>query len=585
MIRAERSCVSTQQQVSYSYQSSIPIESTHFSAYTDGIETGEHSDNFSIHRLLNYRGNEKGNQAYDGDRQEHTEDEDSENILNGRTCIRNSVAADIGENKESSSYPQPGFPQPFFAASAVTLMSENPGRISPTEQQYGVSSSDVHTVINGLDTPADKPPPEDPQKSVQCIKSKVSVFLCNRELWMKFHQHGTEMIITKQGRRIFPQLGFRLAGLNPTSTYNVFVDMVLADPNHWKFQGGKWVPTGQAEHLSKGNMMYMHPDSPNSGEHWMKQDIIFNKLKLTNNKGKDNGYIVLNSMHKYQPRIHVMDLNERYKMLTHCFPETQFYAVTAYQNTDVTQLKIDYNPFAKGFRDSYDGSRDHISSSLNGHSQLPYSYQTIHQHPMTGIMHVGQMPESMAYFRRSHDDFLTGGHAVDHFHGLQGPNYQLNNTHTRLNETYTRDLLLTTTAPQTNVKQLLPVYSSPPVTTEKTVPIPGDLMRNSNANWLDAPPSINESYPQSDRKRKRSPDSPGESAADGQLQIDTDSGYLGYNSHLRYQELYSNTHSFSSHSHNTYLHQANIRDGNYSAPDDVHSVLKSMRQVCYEQHA
>jgi hypothetical protein len=33
------------------------------------------------------------------------------------------------------------------------------------------------------------------------------------------------------------------------------------------------------------------------------------------------------------------------------FPETKFLAVTAYQNERVTQLKIDNNPFAKGFRD------------------------------------------------------------------------------------------------------------------------------------------------------------------------------------------------------------------------------------------
>ena len=34
------------------------------------------------------------------------------------------------------------------------------------------------------------------------------------------------------------------------------------------------------------------------------------------------------------------------------FPETVFIAVTAYQNQLITKLKIDSNPFAKGFRDS-----------------------------------------------------------------------------------------------------------------------------------------------------------------------------------------------------------------------------------------
>ena len=40
------------------------------------------------------------------------------------------------------------------------------------------------------------------------------------------------------------------------------------------------------------------------------------------------------------------------------FKETEFIAVTAYQNDDVTQLKIDHNPFAKAFRDN---ANEHLS--------------------------------------------------------------------------------------------------------------------------------------------------------------------------------------------------------------------------------
>ena len=50
--------------------------------------------------------------------------------------------------------------------------------------------------------------------------------------------------------------------------------------------------------------------------------------------------IVLNSMHKYQPRIHVIEVgggaHEQTSLQTHSFQETQFIAVTAYQNTDVS---------------------------------------------------------------------------------------------------------------------------------------------------------------------------------------------------------------------------------------------------------
>ena len=37
--------------------------------------------------------------------------------------------------------------------------------------------------------------------------------------------------------------------------------------------------------------VYLHPDSPNTGAHWMKQDIQFSKLKLTNNKNNDQGHV------------------------------------------------------------------------------------------------------------------------------------------------------------------------------------------------------------------------------------------------------------------------------------------------------
>uniref|UniRef100_A0A668SLW2 T-box domain-containing protein n=1 Tax=Oreochromis aureus TaxID=47969 RepID=A0A668SLW2_OREAU len=198
---------------------------------------------------------------------------------------------------------------------------------------------------------------------------RAQVYLCNRPLWLKFHRHQTEMIITKQGRRMFPFLSFNIAGLSVTAHYNVFVEVVLADPNHWRFQGGKWVTCGKADNSSqgteKGNKIYIHPESPNTGAHWMRQEISFSKLKLTNNKGTSHNtsqMIVLQSLHKYQPRLHIVevtedgveDLNSDLKTQCFTFPETQFIAVTAYQNTDITQLKIDHNPFAKGFRDNYD---------------------------------------------------------------------------------------------------------------------------------------------------------------------------------------------------------------------------------------
>ena len=70
---------------------------------------------------------------------------------------------------------------------------------------------------------------------------------------------------------------------------------------------------------------------------------------------------MLNSLHKYEPRLHVcrvdQDANGQRKttvVKSFAFPKTQFIAVTAYQNEEVTALKIKFNPFAKAFLDARD---------------------------------------------------------------------------------------------------------------------------------------------------------------------------------------------------------------------------------------
>uniref|UniRef100_A0A8C5WFR0 Eomesodermin n=1 Tax=Leptobrachium leishanense TaxID=445787 RepID=A0A8C5WFR0_9ANUR len=260
---------------------------------------------------------------------------------------------------------------------------------------------------------------------------RAQVFLCNRPLWLKFHRHQTEMIITKQGRRMFPFLSFNITGLNPSAHYNVFVEVILADPNHWRFQGGKWVTCGKADNNMQGNKVYVHPESPNTGAHWMRQEISFGKLKLTNNKGANNNntqMIVLQSLHKYQPRLHIVevseegveDMNDSGKTQTFTFPENQFIAVTAYQNTDITQLKIDHNPFAKGFRDNYDSmytasENDRLTpspaDSPRSHQIVPgarYSVQPFFQEQF-----VNNLPPTARYY--------SGERTVPQTNGLLSP--------------------------------------------------------------------------------------------------------------------------------------------------------------------
>ncbi|KAG2460542.1 T-box transcription factor T-A [Polypterus senegalus] len=203
----------------------------------------------------------------------------------------------------------------------------------------------------------------------------IKIGLEDVDLWMKFKELTNEMIVTKTGRRMFPVLRVNVSGLDPNAMYSVLLDFVAADNNRWKYVNGEWVPGGKPEPQSP-SCVYIHPDSPNFGAHWMKAPISFSKVKLSN-KLNGGGQIMLNSLHKYEPRIHLVKVGGIQKMISsQSFPETQFIAVTAYQNEEITALKIKHNPFAKAFLDAKERSDhkdipEHISDNQqSGYSQL-----------------------------------------------------------------------------------------------------------------------------------------------------------------------------------------------------------------------
>ncbi|KAK9523120.1 hypothetical protein VZT92_019539 [Zoarces viviparus] len=204
-------------------------------------------------------------------------------------------------------------------------------------------------------------PPETLEEG-EMTEDEPKVYLEASDLWTQFHKCGTEMVITKSGRRMFPPLRTRCAGMDRKAKYVVLMDIVAADECRYKFHNSRWMVAGKAD-PEMPKRMYIHPDSPATGEHWMSKVVNFHKLKLTNNMSDKHGFTILNSMHKYQPRFHIVKTNDILKLpystfRTYVFCETEFIAVTAYQNDKITQLKIDNNPFAKGFRDTGNGRRE-----------------------------------------------------------------------------------------------------------------------------------------------------------------------------------------------------------------------------------
>ncbi|XP_055634350.1 T-box transcription factor TBX1 isoform X2 [Toxorhynchites rutilus septentrionalis] len=242
----------------------------------------------------------------------------------------------------------------------------NIGNTSPNESVGGSKSSNSSRKSNATD-----------EKPYHPSLASVMVMLEGKHLWDKFHEQGTEMIVTKAGRRMFPTFQVKVVGLELTAEYLMIMDFVPLDDKRYRyaFHTSSWVVAGKADPVSPPRIS-VHPDSPATGATWMKQTISFDKLKLTNNQLDDNGHIILNSMHRYQPRLHVChfsrsgshesikDEKDTLSHRTFVFPETSFTAVTAYQNQRVTQLKIVSNPFAKGFRDNEtnEDSQERISS-------------------------------------------------------------------------------------------------------------------------------------------------------------------------------------------------------------------------------
>lgn len=56
-----------------------------------------------------------------------------------------------------------------------------------------------------------------------------------KPLWDKFHEQGTEMIVTKTGRRMFPTFQVRVSGLDAQAMYIMMMDFVPVDDKRYRY--------------------------------------------------------------------------------------------------------------------------------------------------------------------------------------------------------------------------------------------------------------------------------------------------------------------------------------------------------------
>jgi hypothetical protein len=122
--------------------------------------------------------------------------------------------------------------------------------------------------------------------------NQIECYLETDDLWKKFYELGTEMIITKSGRRMFPPLRVSFLGAKMSQKYVIAMDIVPTDNKRYRYayHRSSWLVAGKADPPVQSRL-YVHPDGPFTGDTLYKQIVSFEKVKLTNNEMDKSGHV------------------------------------------------------------------------------------------------------------------------------------------------------------------------------------------------------------------------------------------------------------------------------------------------------
>ena len=101
----------------------------------------------------------------------------------------------------------------------------------------------------------------------------IRVDLQEPELWSKFYEKTNEMIVTKNGRRMFPVIKASLGGLEPNVFYKVKLEFKQIEKNRWKYINGDWL-AGNENGIQCTNFEHVFPPTQNSVKS-MKSFFLF----------------------------------------------------------------------------------------------------------------------------------------------------------------------------------------------------------------------------------------------------------------------------------------------------------------------
>jgi len=96
---------------------------------------------------------------------------------------------------------------------------------------------------------------------------------------------------------MFPAIQVQVSGLDRCARYALALDVVPVNEYRYRFHDSRWTIAGEAAAAAGAGdvtrRVYIHPDSPMTGQQWMSRSVSFIKLKLTNNPKDSRGYVSL----------------------------------------------------------------------------------------------------------------------------------------------------------------------------------------------------------------------------------------------------------------------------------------------------
>lgn len=103
-------------------------------------------------------------------------------------------------------------------------------------------------------------------------------------------------------RRMFPTCRVSFNGLKADSRYAVLMDIVPVDNKRYRYAYHRscWLVAGKADPPAPARL-YVHPDSPFTGEQLRKQVVSFEKVKLTNNDMDRHGHVSISKKKSSHP--------------------------------------------------------------------------------------------------------------------------------------------------------------------------------------------------------------------------------------------------------------------------------------------